>query len=80
MNYVRRMSCEKAIHAQENLGLELEGMRLLIENMGKADAERFISLVIREPFDYTEWQKDLFQGMSLDELGDRAMEFYNSQK
>ena len=22
-NYVRRMSCEKAIHAQENLGLEL---------------------------------------------------------
>nr|WP_302136736.1 hypothetical protein [uncultured Schaedlerella sp.] len=60
--------------------MELEGMRLLIENMGKADAERFISLVIREPFDYTEWQKDLFQGMSLDELGDRAMEFYNSQK
>ena len=55
-------------------------MRLLIENMGKADAERFISLVIREPFDYTEWQKDLLQGMSLDELGDRAMEFYNSQK
>lgn len=36
--------------------------------------------VIREPFDYTEWQKDLFQGMSLDELGDKAMEFYNSQK
>ncbi|MEZ3468386.1 MAG: hypothetical protein K1W40_08060 [Schaedlerella sp.] len=60
--------------------MELEGMRLLIENMGKVDAERFISLVIREPFDYTEWQKDLFQGMSLDELGDRAMEFYNSQK
>lgn len=60
--------------------IRLEGMRLLIENMGKVDAERFISLVIREPFDYTEWQKDLFQGMSLDELGDRAMEFYNSQK
>lgn len=60
--------------------IRLEGMRLLIENMGKVDAERFISLVIREPFDYTEWQADLFKGMSLDELGDKAMEFYNSQK
>lgn len=59
--------------------IRLEGMRLLIENMGKVDAERFISLVIREPFDYTEWQADLFQGVSLDELGNKAMEFYNSQ-
>lgn len=56
-----------------------EGMRLLIENLGKVDAERFISLVIREPFDYTEWQENLFSGLSLDELSKRAMEFYGSQ-
>lgn len=33
-----------------------ESMSLLLENMGKVDAERFLSLIIREPFDYTEWQ------------------------
>lgn len=57
--------------------LRLEGMRLLIENLGKVDAERFISLINREPFDYTEWQTDLFEGMSLDELEKKAMEFYS---
>lgn len=55
-----------------------EGMNLLLENMGKIDAERFISLIIREPFDYTEWQTNLFEEMSLEELGKKAMEFYNS--
>ena len=52
-----------------------EGMSLLLENMGKVDAERFISLIIREPFDYTEWQTNLFEEMSLEELGEKAMEF-----
>ena len=55
-----------------------EGMSLLLENMGKIDAERFISLIIREPFDYTEWQTNLFEELSLEELGENAMEFYNS--
>lgn len=56
-----------------------EGMRLLIENLGKVDAERFISLVIREPFDYTDWQENLFSGMSIDDLSEKAMKFYGSQ-
>ena len=55
-----------------------EGMSLLLENMGKIDAERFISLIIREPFDYTEWQTNLFEELSLEELGEKAREFYNS--
>ena len=55
-----------------------EGMSLLIKNLGRVDAERFISLIIREPFDYTEWQEHLFEEMSLDELGKKAMDFYNS--
>ena len=36
-----------------------EGMKLLIEHLGKVEAERFIALIIREPFDYTNWQQDL---------------------
>lgn len=30
-----------------------EGMKILTEHLGKVEAERFIALIIREPFDYT---------------------------
>ena len=50
-----------------------EGMKILLEGLGKVDAERFISLIIKEPFDYTKWQKDLFSGMSVRELSNSAM-------
>ncbi len=60
--------------------IKQEGMKILLEGLGKVDAERFISLVIREPFDYTKWQENLFQNMSLNELCDRAMENYNRKQ
>ena len=50
-----------------------EGMRILLEGLGKVDAERFISLIIKEPFDYTNWQKDLFSDMNVRELSNNAM-------
>lgn len=68
-----------AVKQKNDSVLRREGMRLLIDNLGKVDAERFISLVNREPFDYTEWQTNLFEGMSLEELEKKAMEFYESK-
>jgi hypothetical protein len=53
-----------------------KGMKVLIEHLGKVEAERFIASIIREPFDYTEWQKDLFENLSVRELSDLAMESY----
>ena len=50
-----------------------EGMRILLDGLGKVDAERFISLIIKEPFDYTKWQESLFVGMSVRELSGLAM-------
>ena len=38
------------------------------------DAERFISLILKERFDYTDWQKDLFSGVNVRELSSIAME------
>jgi len=43
-------------------------MQHLIEQFGNVEAERFISLIIKEPFDYTEWQGSLFEGMSVDDI------------
>lgn len=60
--------------------IKAEGMRVLLEGLGKVDAERFISLIIREPFDYTKWQENLFEGVSVRELSKAAMNSLQQQQ
>jgi len=48
--------------------LRRKGLDALTQSLGILDSERFISLILSEPFDYTEWQKDLYGDMSLDEF------------
>lgn len=48
--------------------LKQSAIKCLIENFGHVQTERFISLVNKESFDYTEWQRSLFEGMSAEEL------------
>ena len=60
------------------LDLRNEGMKILINNLGQVEAERFISLIIREPFDYTEWQRGLFDTLSVKELSGLAMKEYKN--
>ena len=55
--------------------LKNEGMRILAEQLGLVNAERFITLMIREPFDYTEWQRDLYKDVPLDDFLKNAMDF-----
>ena len=53
------------------------GMKILIEQLGNIEAERFISLLLRDPFDYTEWRKNnLCKGMSVEEISREAMDRY----
>jgi len=58
------------------MALRDEGMKVLINGLGHVEAERFISVISREPFDYTEWQRGLFDGMSVKELSRLAMKEY----
>lgn len=51
--------------------IKSNGMRILAENLGMVEAERFISLILRDPFDYTIWQRDLYKNMSVKELYDK---------
>ncbi len=53
--------------------LRSEGMSVLLEKLGKVDAERFIALIIKEPFDYTKWQSDQMDDMTVRELSNKAM-------
>jgi hypothetical protein len=49
------------------------GMRSLVDSLGVVDAERFITRLIREPFDYTKWQRNLFSNMTIDEISAEAV-------
>ena len=52
-----------------------EGMQLLIEKMGNVKAEKFVTLINKEDFDYTKWRKDLFKGMTVREISQEAMNY-----
>jgi len=55
--------------------LKDEGMRVLAEQLGLVEAERFIVLMRREPFDYIEWRQGLFKETPLDTFLSDAQKF-----
>ncbi|MFM2319661.1 MAG: hypothetical protein RLZZ215_2282 [Pseudomonadota bacterium] len=60
--------------------IRVNGIAALIASLGEVQAERFISLILREPFDYTQWQKKLWVDTSLDDLSRMAMEYRRETK
>ena len=52
-----------------------KGIEVLIAALGEVEAERFISLIIREPFDYTVWQRTLWQTEDVEQLSQMAMDY-----
>jgi len=54
--------------------IRVEGVKALTSALGPVEAERFITLILREPFDYTEWQSSLFTKRSVSEISRAAME------
>lgn len=53
--------------------LRVQGFQTLVDMLGLVEAERFITLVLREPLDYTKWQKDLWPDQSVEEISRAAM-------
>ena len=55
--------------------LKVEGMKILGDHLGLVDAERFLAVMAREPFDYTEWRQNLDEEVkNVRELSKKAME------
>ncbi len=54
--------------------LKIKGLDTLISALGEVEAERFISLILREPFDYTKWQQRLWENHSVEEISKAAMQ------
>ncbi|MDR1690107.1 MAG: hypothetical protein LBS21_16115 [Clostridiales bacterium] len=56
--------------------IRVEAMNALIAALGEVDAERFISMVSRDTFDYTEWRcENLCPDMTIDEIYDEATKY-----
>ncbi len=58
--------------------VRLDGLRALVNALGTVEAERFITLMLREPFDYTTWQRHLWAEKSVNEISKAAMEMRTS--
>jgi hypothetical protein len=59
---------------ETNNVLKLQGYRALLKELGPVEAEKFITLIQQEPFDYTEWQKSLWIDKDIKELSAEAVE------
>ena len=60
--------------------LKVKGVKALSDALGPVDAERFVSLMQKNVFDYTSLQKTLFEDLTLDELNDKAKESWGKKK
>ena len=63
---------------QNNTVLKDKGLRILSEHLGLVEAERFVALMRREPFDYTEWRQGLFNDVPLDKFLSDAQKYRDS--
>ena len=55
--------------------IKLNGMKSLVESIGLVEAERFIVLIKREPFDYTTWRESLWKDKTVREISKEAMAY-----
>jgi len=54
-----------------------EGITVLLKNLGVLDTELFISTLLKETFDYTEWRREHFAALDVDpaEFNHQAVEY-----
>ena len=54
--------------------LRAEGMRVLRDHLGLVDSEVFINPMLKDHFDYTQWQETLWEGKSIQDLSRMAQD------
>lgn len=54
--------------------IRVKGIQILAQYLGDIEMERFIALIQREPFDYTQWRQDIDADESIEDISRKAME------
>ena len=62
------------VDVMDDTELRITGIDALNKVLGPAGALRFLSLLHREPTDYVEISRRLYEGQTIDEVLDRAKE------
>jgi hypothetical protein len=57
--------------------IRVKGIQILTAQLGDVEAERFVALIQREPFDYTKWRQGLEEDLSIEEISKKAMALRN---
>jgi hypothetical protein len=60
--------------------IKTTGLRALVAALGDVQAEKFIALIQREPFDYTQWQRALWSEKNVEEISEAAMNLRKSEQ
>ena len=60
--------------------IKTQGMKALVDALGEDQTERFISIIMSEPFDYTEWQQNLWIDKSVKDISNAAMKYRKLKK
>lgn len=58
-----------------NAGIVDRGITCLLSELGAVDTARFVSIIKRGGFDYTKWQRERFDNVSLDDYYETAMDY-----
>jgi hypothetical protein len=54
--------------------IKIKGLQILTKHLGNIEAEKFVALIQREPFDYTKWRQGLDEDLSVEEISRKAMD------
>lgn len=58
--------------------IRVKGVQILAKHLGDIEMERFIALIQREPFDYTQWRQGLEMDESIEDISRKAMRLRKS--
>jgi hypothetical protein len=54
--------------------IRVKGVQLLAQHLGDIEMERFIALIQREPFDYTQWRQAIDIDRNIEDISTEAMD------
>jgi hypothetical protein len=80
MRRLIRPGLSKGFRMITDTEIKTKGIQVLAQYLGDVEAERFIALIQREPFDYTKWRGTLNEKLSVEEISRRAMLLRNNEE
>ena len=63
-----------------DIEIRRDGMKHLRNELGLVESERFLALMLREPFDYTKWRQEQWNDSTVANLAEKARHLRKKQE